>query len=48
MRIINRPKKGTYKAGYHSDLGGYATRVSDIPKLGEMEVLRDGRKFISR
>ena len=44
MRIINRPKKDTYETGfgYHSDLGGYATRVSDILKLGEMHIITGG------
>ena len=36
MRILNCPKKTTCEAGHHPDLGGYATRVSDILKVYEM------------
>ena len=38
MKISSRLKGGVYEVcfGYHSKLDGYATLMSDIPKLGEI------------
>ncbi len=38
MKISSQLKGGIYEAsfGYHSKLDGYATLMSDIPKLYEM------------
>jgi len=34
------PKGGIYEVsfGYHSKMGGYTTLMSDIPKLGDIEL----------
>ena len=38
MKISSQLKGGIYEVsfGYHSKLDGYATLMSDIPKLGEI------------
>ncbi|HJH26852.1 MAG TPA: hypothetical protein C5S37_08805 [Methanophagales archaeon] len=38
MKISNQLKGGIYEVsfGYHSKLDGYATLMSDIPKLGDI------------
>ena len=42
MKISNQLKGGIYEVsfGYHSKLDGYATLMSDIPKLSEIGIQR--------
>ena len=45
MKISSQLKSGIYEVSfrYNTNLGGYATLMSDIPELGEMRV--NNRRF---
>ena len=42
MKISSQLKRGIYEVSfrYNTNLGGYATLMSDIPKLGDIHHMR--------